>query len=161
MNTTALIAAVGAIITFAGCAASPTSEIETEPTEARQIIDTTQAPAAIGPYSQAVQIGRHLYLSGQIGIDPQTGEMVAGGVEPETRQVLANTGAVLAAAGFSPADVVQSVVFLADMNDYAAVNEIYGEFFAGAPPARAAVQVARLPKEARVEIMMTAIRPGS
>ncbi len=87
--------------------------------------------------------------------------MVAGGVEPETRQVLVNAGAVLAAAGFTPADVVQSIVFLADLDDYAAVNRIYGEFFPDPPPARAAVEVARLPKDAKVEIIMTAMKSTS
>ena len=144
-----------------GCAAAPTPGGEIEPTERRQIIATEQAPAAIGPYSQAVAVGRHLYLSGQIGIDPETGAMVAGGVEAETRQVLVNAGAVLAAAGLTPADVVQSIVFLADMDDYAAVNRIYGEFFPDPPPARAAVEVARLPKDAKVEIIMTAMKSTS
>jgi 2-iminobutanoate/2-iminopropanoate deaminase len=124
----------------------------------REIINTDAAPAVIGPYSQAVEVGDTLYLSGQIGLDPATGEMVAGGVVPEIHQVLANARAVLEAAGFTPADVVQSIVFLADMDDYGAVNEIYSEFFRGEAPARAAVQVARLPKDARVEIMMTAVR---
>ena len=158
MKTTTLVSAIGALLAFTGCAAAPTPE--TEPAQRRQTIMAEQAPAAIGPYSQAVQVGRHLYLSGQIGIDPETGDMVTGGVEAETRQVLANAGAVLAAAGFTPADVVQSMVFLADMNDYATVNRIYGEFFTDAPPARAAVEVARLPLDARVEIMMTAIKPA-
>ena len=154
MKTITLLCAAGALVTLTGCAAAPTPDAVAEH---RQIINTEQAPAAIGPYSQAVLVGRQLYLSGQIGIDPDTGEMVPGGVEAEARQVLANAGAVLAAAGFTPADVVQSIVFLADMNDYAAVNRIYSEFFTEAPPARAAVQVARLPKDARIEIMLTAV----
>ena len=158
MRTNALIHGIGALMIFTGCAAAPTSEGDETPPEGRRIISTAEAPAAIGPYSQAVRVGGHLYLSGQIGIDPETGEMVAGGIEPETRQALANASAVLTAAGFSAADVVQSIVYLADMNDYGTVNEIYGRFFPDAPPARAAVEVARLPKDARVEIMMTAVK---
>ena len=161
MKTLALLCAIGTLATFTGCAAVPTSDGgDADPVERRQIITTEQAPAAIGPYSQALLVGSHLYLSGQIGIDPDNGEMVPGGTAPETRQVLDNASAVLAAAGFTPADVVQSIVFLADLNDYATVNQIYGEFFPDAPPARAAVEVARLPKDARVEIMMTAMKSG-
>jgi len=121
------------------------------------VISTEAAPAAIGPYSQAVRAGETVYLSGQIGIDPNTGEIVGGGVVPETRQVLANARAVLEAAGLKLSDVVQCIVFLADMDDYGAVNEVYSEFFPARAPARAAVQVARLPRGARVEIMMTAV----
>jgi len=127
----------------------------------REVIATHAAPAAIGPYSQAVRVGETLYCAGQIAIDPATGKMVPGGVEPETRQVLANIRAVLSAAGFSPTDVVQAQVFLADLNDYAAMNSIYAETFGVAPPARAAMQVARLPKDARIEIMVTAVRAGA
>jgi 2-iminobutanoate/2-iminopropanoate deaminase len=127
-------------------------------THEREIVASEAAPAAIGPYSQAVRVGGTLYLSGQIGLDPATGEMVAGGVVPETRQVLMNARAVLESAGYGPSDVVQSIVFLADMDDYGAVNEIYSEFFPEDAPARAAVQVARLPRDARVEIMMTAVK---
>lgn len=122
----------------------------------RQIIATDGAPAAIGPYSQAICVGDVLYLSGQIAIDPATGEMVRGGIEAETRQVLANIRAVLEAAGFGLDDVVQAQVFLADLNDYAAMNAVYAEAFGESPPARAAVQVARLPLDARVEIMVVA-----
>jgi 2-iminobutanoate/2-iminopropanoate deaminase len=127
---------------------------------AREIVATDDAPAAIGPYSQAIRVGDTLYCAGQIAIDPASGEMVAGGIEPETRQVLANIQAVLRSVGFSPQDVVQAQVFLADLNDYATMNAIYAEVFGASPPARAAVQVARLPKDARVEIMVTAVRAG-
>ncbi len=164
MRTIPLLCSVAAMVIAAGCAAPSTHHpagTAGEPNEVRQVIATDRAPAAIGPYSQAVRVGRNLYLSGQIGIDPATGEMVPGGVEAETRQALANAGAVLEAAGFTHADVVQSIVFLADMDDYAAVNAVYGELFSGAPPARAAVEVAGLPKDARVEIMMTAIKLGT
>jgi 2-iminobutanoate/2-iminopropanoate deaminase len=146
------------IITACGVNPSDPGRAGSPPGPARAIIATDAAPAAIGPYSQAVLVGGQLFLSGQIGLDPVTGEMVAGGVEAEARQVLANARAVLRAAGFTTADVVQCTVFLADMNDYAAVNRIYAETFAEKPPARAAVEVARLPRDARVEIMMTAIR---
>ena len=117
-------------------------------------IATQDAPAAIGPYSQAVRSGDFLFTSGQVGFDPATGVLVAGGVEAETRQVLANLGAVLAAAGLNPADVVKTTVFLADMNDFGTVNSLYAEFFAGSEPApaRSTVQVARLPRDARIEI---------
>ena len=117
-------------------------------------IATTDAPAAIGPYSQAVRSGDLLFTSGQVGFDPASGVLVSGGVEAEARQVLANLAAVLAAAGLEMADVVKTTVFLADMNDFGAVNAIYAEAFAGASvmPARSTVQVARLPRDARVEI---------
>jgi 2-iminobutanoate/2-iminopropanoate deaminase len=126
----------------------------------REAISTAAAPAAIGPYAQAVRVGRTVYLSGQLGLDPATGKLVAGGVEAETRQALVNCRAILAAAGLTLADVVQAQVFLADMNDYQAVNAIYAEHFPAAPPARAAVQVARLPRDGRVEILLTAVRTG-
>ena len=123
---------------------------------------TTEAPAAIGPYSQAVVVPigdgkRMMFCSGQIALDPATGAMVEGGVEVQTRQVLENLGAVLAAAGGSFADVVKTTIFLADMGDFAAVNTLYGEKFPADPPARATVQAARLPKDARVEIDAIAI----
>jgi len=144
-----------------GCSVHPDAGVEQPTPTEREIIATDAAPAAIGPYSQAVRIGDTLYCAGQIAIDPRTGKMVEGGLEPETRQVLANIRAVLSAAGFSPADVVQAQVFLADLNDYAAMNSIYAEVFGASPPARAAMQVARLPKDAQIEIMVTAVRAGS
>jgi len=124
----------------------------------RMVIATPNAPAAIGPYSQAIRFGNTIWCAGQIGIDPKSGKMVRGGVEAQTRQVLANIGAVLEAAGAGFGDVVQAQVFLADMNDYGAINAIYAERFDEAAPARAAVQVARLPLGARVEILVTAVR---
>lgn len=141
---------------LAGCAASEAPQ--TPSNQARRVIATENAPAAIGPYSQAVQVGNTIYLAGQIGIDPATGQVVEGGIEAETRRALDNLQAVLEAAGFTMADVVQAQVFLADLNDYAAMNEVYGTYFGESPPARAAVQVARLPRDARVEIMLTAAR---
>jgi 2-iminobutanoate/2-iminopropanoate deaminase len=124
----------------------------------REVISTKDAPAAIGPYSQAIRVGRTLHLAGQIAIDPATGQMVAGGIEEQTHRVLKNIQAVLNAAGFSLADVVQSQVFLSDLDNYGAMNAVYATYFEEAPPARAAVQVARLPRDALVEIMVTAVR---
>ncbi len=118
----------------------------------KQTISSNSAPKAIGPYSQAVRAGLLLFVSGQIPLDPSTGQMVAGGVAEQTRRVLDNVGAVLTAGGRSFADVVRTTIFLADMNDFAAVNEVYGQYFSEPYPARATVQVARLPKDARVEI---------
>lgn len=119
-----------------------------------QAIETSQAPAPVGPYNQAVRAGNLLFCSGQIALDPASGAMVGDGdVEAETRQVLANLQAVLAAAGASPQQVVRTTVFLADLADFAAVNALYAEVFgAGVSPARACVEVAALPKGARVEI---------
>lgn len=123
----------------------------------REVISTERAPAAIGPYSQAVRVGNTLYLSGQIGIDPVTGRLVEGGIEAETHQALRNLGAVLNAAAFGFEDVVQVQVFLADLSDYGTMNAAYQTYFGENPPARAAVQVARIPRDARVEIMMVAV----
>jgi len=122
------------------------------------VIKSDMAPKAIGPYSQAIEVGNHLYLAGQIAIDPQTSQFVEGGVEEQTKQVLSNIGAVLSEAGYDFNDVVQTQIFLLDMNDYATVNEIYASYFNEAPPARAVVQVERLPKDALIEIMMVAVK---
>ena len=122
----------------------------------RQVISTDKAPAAIGPYSQAVKAGEFLFLSGQIPLDPATGQIVAGGIEPQTRQVFANIGAILGAAGLSFDEVVSATVYVADMNDFGRVNEIYATYFNSPAPARATVQVARLPKDALVEIQVIA-----
>lgn len=118
----------------------------------REVISTDKAPRAIGPYSQAVRVGDFVFASGQIPIDPATGEFVAGGVAEQTDQVLRNISAVLEAAGAGLDRVVKTTVFLADMNDFTAMNEVYGRFFSEQPPARATVQAARLPRDARVEI---------
>ena len=122
----------------------------------KQAISSAGAPKAIGPYSQAVRAGQLLFLSGQVALDPATGQMVGGGVTEQTRRVFENLGAVLTAAGRSFADVVRTTVFLADMNDFAAMNEVYGQYFKEPYPARATVQVARLPRDARVEIDLIA-----
>ncbi len=124
---------------------------------ARQAVTTDHAPAAIGPYSQAIKAGNLLFLSGQIPLDPQTGNLVEGGIEPQTRQVFANIQAILTAAGASFDNVVSVGVFLADMGDFAKMNAIYGEHFSSPAPARATVQVARLPKDCLVEIQVTAV----
>ncbi len=116
------------------------------------IISTGSAPAAIGPYSQAVKVGDFLYCSGQIPLDPQTGEIVSGGIVEQTEQVMTNIGAVLAAAGADFGKVVKTTIFMQDLNDFSAVNNIYGRFFSGPAPARSTVQVAGLPKGALLEI---------
>jgi 2-iminobutanoate/2-iminopropanoate deaminase len=123
----------------------------------RQAVSTPSAPRAIGPYSQAIRAGSFLFVSGQIPIDPATGEMVAGDTAAQTRRVLDNLGAILAAAGSSFDHVVRTTVYLADMNDFGAMNEVYGTYFADPAPARATVQAARLPKDARVEIDVIAL----
>ena len=123
----------------------------------RQIISTTEAPSAIGPYSQAVQAGGMLFVSGQIPIDPASGELVQGGVEAETRQVLNNLKAILEAAGSSLEKVVKATLFIADMNQFGTINAIYAEYFQTDPPARACVEVARLPKDVQIEIEAVAL----
>jgi 2-iminobutanoate/2-iminopropanoate deaminase len=123
----------------------------------RRIIKTEGAPQAIGPYSQAVVAGGFVYASGQIPLDPSTGQFVEGGVREQTKQVLRNLSEVLEAAGTDLSRVVKTTVFLADMNDFAAMNEIYATFFAEEPPARSTVQAARLPRDARVEIDVIAL----
>jgi 2-iminobutanoate/2-iminopropanoate deaminase len=123
----------------------------------KEIIATENAPGAIGPYSQAVKAGNMVFCSGQIPIDVATGEFVSDDVAEQTRQVLNNRGAFLEAAGTSLNNVVKTTVFLADMNDFVAMNEIYAEFFSENKPARATVQAARLPKDARVEIECIAL----
>jgi 2-iminobutanoate/2-iminopropanoate deaminase len=117
-----------------------------------EVISTSEAPGAIGPYSQAIKSGGFVFCSGQIPIDTATGEFVPGGVSEQTDQVLKNLGAVLKAAGSSLENVVKTTVFLADMNDFAEMNEVYGRYFSSNKPARATVQAARLPRDARVEI---------
>jgi 2-iminobutanoate/2-iminopropanoate deaminase len=126
----------------------------------KQIVSTEKAPKAIGPYSQAVVGGGFIFASGQIPIDPSTGEFVEGGIAEQTEQVLKNLTAVLGAAGVSLAEVVKTTVFLADMNDFAVMNEVYGRYFTENPPARATVQAARLPRDARVEIEVVALVPA-
>jgi 2-iminobutanoate/2-iminopropanoate deaminase len=119
-------------------------------------VSTAQAPGAIGPYSQAIQAGDFLYVSGQIPLDPATGQIVAGGIAEQTHQVLKNLGAVLAAAGVSFGQAVKTTVYLQDMADFAAMNEIYGTYFSAPAPARATIQAAALPRGVRVEIDVVA-----
>jgi 2-iminobutanoate/2-iminopropanoate deaminase len=126
---------------------------------ARATISTQEAPSAIGPYSQAVRAGDLLFTSGQIPLRPD-GTLVEGDVRAQTRQAMENLRAVLEAGGSSLSQVLKCTCFLADMNDFAAMNEIYGEFFAGDPPARSAVQVARLPRDVAVEIEAVALVSG-
>jgi len=123
----------------------------------KEIISTEHAPGAIGPYSQAVKTGNMVFVSGQIPIDPATGQFVSEDVAEQTEQVFKNLRAVLEAAGSSLDKVIKTTVFLADMNDFAAMNEVYGKFFTSDYPARATVQAARLPRDARVEIECIAI----
>ena len=122
----------------------------------KEVINTTKAPAAIGPYSQAIKVGNLVYISGQIPIDPTTGAFVEGGIKEQTRQSLANIKAILAEAGLNMSNVVKTTVFLADMNDFADMNAVYAEFFTEPYPARSAVAVKTLPKGALVEIEVVA-----
>jgi 2-iminobutanoate/2-iminopropanoate deaminase len=144
-NITAVLIAV--ILT--GC--SPQGTI-------REIISSPDAPAAIGPYSQAVRVGDRIYLSGQLGMDPATGKLAGREFEAQARQALDNQKAILEAAGFSLKDVVQCQVFVTDMNNYPAFNTIYKEYFTGDFPARAVLEVSRIPAEGLIEIMMVAER---
>lgn len=118
----------------------------------REVISTQAAPAAIGPYSQAIRAGDFVFASGQIPLDPSTGALVGGDVRAQARRVLENLDGILRAAGASLAHVVKTTVYLADMADFPAMNEVYATFFTGAAPARATVQVGRLPRDVRVEI---------
>ena len=124
----------------------------------KRVISTDKAPKAIGPYSQAIQVNNTLYLAGQIALDPLTGKMVEDKIDIQTHRVMSNLEAVLSEAGFSFDDVVQTQVFLSDLNHYKQMNEIYAEYFSNKPPARAVVQ-AVLPRDALVEIMMVAQKP--
>ncbi len=124
-------------------------------------IATTGAPAALGPYSQAIDTGGQIFCSGQVGIDPASGELVPGGIKSESQRALRNLGAVLDAAGVSYADVVKTTVFLLDIGDFAPFNAVYADFFPDPPPARSTFAVAALPKGARVEVEAIAVRSGA
>lgn len=124
----------------------------------RKPIHTDQAPKAIGPYVQAVQAGPFLYMAGQVAFDPETMQIVEGNVAVQTERVLKNLQAILEAAGYSLPDVVKTTVFLKNMNDFQAMNEVYGQFFSTTPPARSTVEVARLPRDVLVEIEAVAYR---
>lgn len=123
----------------------------------KRVVESADAPKAIGPYSQAIVANGFVFAAGQIGSDPKSGKLVEGGIEAETEQVLKNIEAVLKAAGSSMKDVVKATVFLADMNDFAKMNAIYGKWMGEPYPARSTVQVARLPRDARIEIEVVAI----
>jgi 2-iminobutanoate/2-iminopropanoate deaminase len=123
----------------------------------REIIATDQAPAAVGPYSQAVRVGDFIYTAGQIPLVPETGKLVEGDIEAQTRQVMQNLSAVLEEAGSSLDNVVKTTIYVTDLADFAAINQVYGSFFADSPPARSTVQVAALPLGANVEIEMIAL----
>jgi len=124
-----------------------------------EVISTKKAPKAIGPYSQAIRIQNMVFTSGQIPVDPSSGEVVGGGIENQTQQVLENLKAVLAEAGTGLENVVKTTVFIKDMNDFASVNKIYGQYFKEPYPARSCVEVARLPKDVLIEIEAVAIIP--
>lgn len=125
----------------------------------KEQISTNKAPGAIGPYSQAVKTGNFVYTSGQIPIDPATGEIVTGGIEAQTARVMKNIGSLLDAAGVGFKDVVKTTVFIKDMNDFPKINEVYAQFFEAPYPARSCVEVARLPKDVLVEIETVAACP--
>jgi 2-iminobutanoate/2-iminopropanoate deaminase len=127
----------------------------------REQVKTSAAPAAIGPYNQAIAAGEFVFASGQIALDPTSGQLVAGDVQAQTRRALENLSAVLQAAGSSLGQVVKTTVFLTSMDDFAAMNAIYGEYFPGEPPARSTIAVAALPRAARVEIEAIAIRTAA
>ena len=125
-------------------------------TAKRKIISTQHAPAAVGPYSQAVQIGDLIYSAGQIPLVPETGKMIEGGIEAQTRQVMQNLSAVLEAAGSNLSNVIKTTIYVTDLADFATINQVYGSFFEIDPPARSTVQVAALPLDAQVEIEVVA-----
>ncbi len=127
----------------------------------RSPITTDASPAAIGPYSQAIDVGPLVYCSGVVGIDPATGELVPGGLEAEAERAMKSIGGLLAAAGLSYGDIVKSTCFLIDMGDFAAFNAVYGRYMVDPPPARSTVAVAALPKGARVEVEVVAVRRGA
>ncbi len=128
--------------------------------DSRRVIATGQAPAAIGPYSQGIAAGGFVFTAGQIALDPATGQLVGASAAEQTRQALANALAVVAAAGGGPAGVVKATVYLRDMGEFAAVNEVYREFFAAEPPARTVVAVGGLPRDARVVVELIAHAPA-
>jgi 2-iminobutanoate/2-iminopropanoate deaminase len=143
------LAAVLLILVFTGCSINH---------DVRQIISSPNAPAAIGPYSQAIRAGDALYLSGQLGLDPATGKFAGQDFETQARQALKNQKAILETAGFSLNDVVQCQVFVTDMDNYPAFNNIYKEYFHEDFPARAVLEVSRIPADGLIEIMMIAVR---
>jgi 2-iminobutanoate/2-iminopropanoate deaminase len=142
------------VLTLAGCAHQGMQGMRMQP----EVIATENAPKAIGPYSQAIKFGHTLYLAGQIPIDPKTNQVVVGTIEEETTLVLNNLKAVLEANGMTMANVVSTSVFMKDLNEFPKMNTVYGTYFDKAPPARATVQVARLPRDVKVEISAIAVK---
>lgn len=128
------------------------------PAPSRRAVSTAEAPAAIGPYSQAIEAGPFLFVSGQIPLDPATGQLVDGDIARQTEQVLRNLRAILAAAGLSFAHVVRTTVYLKDLGEFEAMNAVYARFMPDPPPARSTVEVARLPRDVRIEIDVIAVR---
>jgi 2-iminobutanoate/2-iminopropanoate deaminase len=144
------------VVVLAGC----TLDVANAQNVDKSVIASPNAPAAIGPYSQAIKVGKTVYLSGQIAIDPKTKQLMGDApIEDQTKRVLENLKAVLAADGMTLENVVSTTVYVKDLNDFAKVNEVYAMFFTSAPPARATVEVARLPKDAKIEISAIAMRP--
>jgi 2-iminobutanoate/2-iminopropanoate deaminase len=127
-------------------------------TPQRTIISTTKAPAAIGPYSQAVRLGDLIYTAGQIPLVPETGKLIEGGIEEQTHQVMKNLSNILEAAGSDLAHVIKTTLFVTNLGDFAAINQVYGSFFAAEPPARSTVQVSALPLGAKIEIEVVAVK---
>jgi 2-iminobutanoate/2-iminopropanoate deaminase len=124
----------------------------------KKIVATTHAPQAIGPYSQAIEANGFVFVSGQIPLDPQTGNLVPGGIREQMKQVMENGKAILAAAGCGMDRVVKTTIYLRNIGDFSAVNEVYGSYFPAEPPARATIEVSRLPKEAEVEVDLIAVK---
>ena len=141
--------AIICILAIIGCESAPK----------KREISTDSAPKAIGPYSQGILVGGTLYLAGQIALDPKSGKLVEGGIEIQTHRVMQNLEAVLSEAGFDFNDVVQTQVYLSDLNHYKPMNVIYAKYVGESPPARAVVEVARIPRDALIEIMMVAQKP--
>ena len=123
----------------------------------KKIISTSEAPAAIGPYSQGVRVGSIIFYSGQIPLDPKTGQVVSGGIDAQARRVMENIGGLLKAEGLGYENIVKTTIFLADINDFQTVNEIYGGYFKQAAPARSTIQAGALPKNVRIEIEVIAV----
>jgi 2-iminobutanoate/2-iminopropanoate deaminase len=159
----AVLPALSCVAVFALSACAVTSTTSAPASSAphamgHEVVASSGAPAAIGPYSQAIKSGPMLFLSGQIALDPKTGQMVGATIEEQARQVLENLKAVLAANGMSTDDVVATTVYVKDLNDFTKLNALYGTYFTSKPPARATVQVARLPRDALVEISAIAVK---
>ncbi len=159
MKHTAILLAAGFIFMVGISCSSQSQSSKKEVSMSRQVVSTDKAPAAIGPYSQAIVAGNFVFTAGQIPIDPKTSQLVTGDIQTQTRLVLENLKAVLEAAGTDLAHVVKTTVFLRDMNDFGAMNEVYARYFPKNPPARSAVQAARLPKDVGIEIECVAVLP--